>query len=220
MLKFNELSQIYSKSIQNHADGTFECPVCHKIYKSSKRAQTHYSKQSCHSVRDIVTDETYISEFYKIYSQVLCIANPNVRMSKSQFKNNNRAFGAVAKYFLYAYTNKINNYYDYLEYVLLHGKMSTPVIAFSLAQDDEWLRLYRCYKVRTISKEESDEFYNKNQAAIPDNIPFTLRSIERGEIGLEYLDGYFNSAFFLESLTDIEYERLHKVYKKCREGKK
>lgn len=212
MLNFTELDEIYSKKIISYGDGTFECPVCGKEYKTQKGIDRHYAQRDCHSAKDVFSADKYVTDFYKLYIQVSSLSPKEKRgYTKNQFRNNKRAYNSVANYYWYCYQNKIQDYYDYIEYILMNASMSTPVMAFNVAQNDRLLKDYRRYKISHITFEESETFYNRNQSRIPSDTNFLLRALERGEIGIHHLNELFDVDAMMSGFSEIEDERLQSV---------
>lgn len=206
---FNDIDQIYQSGIiypDSSQNGKHQCSVCGKDFTTEKRALTHYNKRSCFKVQDIFKGTVSEDCLYEIYDE-LTVVTGGYRLSKARF-GTSRYYPTTGKFYLYCYNNSIVDIFDYLNYIINREGSTTYFQILSLGQKDSVLKRYRKKLARSPNKESVEAFLRANEERVYSDPSFTIRSLERGDLSVSILEEKIDIDRFIDSLTDMEAERL------------
>ena len=205
---FNDVSKLYDQPIQETVDG-FICPVCNKKYKYKKSLTNHVNKQDCYTFVDLFQDtvsEEYMKECFDALVEEFKIKKKKQPME--QFRKS-RYYKPIAKLLVYWSRNKCD--LDLIVYYMLFCekkiKYNSLVQMIYMATDDKYLREFRKFLYNNEEYINSESFVTANWDYLY-RPSFMIRSLERADVGVNYLFKTIDVDQFIKGCSGAEYHRL------------
>ena len=208
-MKFNNFDSIYGGGIDNHND-VFVCTVCGKEYKREKAATTHIEKQNCHTYKNIFKD-TPTEDIIREITNVLMTITGSRFYSSNKKVRNSKIYNQIAKFLIYCNTSSISDYKRYFKYCVeeLHYTNLNMLMAESIKEITT--KVYYEWRRANPDIEAMEKFFDMNMVDIESNSNFTIRNIEKGNLSGEFLAKKIDLNKFVNSLSDVQVERLKRV---------
>ena len=182
-----DIDAIYEdKHLIEKSDGTFACPVCHKVYKRKTIAEKHLTKQDCHSALDVFKDTAYEKMAYDFYVNLL---NENghkwSRPTMSSFRKS-KMYKQVNRFVLASivYEADTGTLYSFLNEIV--GFKHTSAI-LSKGQDEKWIEEYRLFLHCHPEVGDSSNYYGKYEDELLSDEDFLIKSIQKAHISVGYI---------------------------------
>ena len=212
-MNYNNLDEIYVDDIQHDTNG-FTCPVCNKTYKREKTAVGHYAKKQCHSMVDMFQGTDTEMKIRSIATVLLSYVRETTSYSSMKRFRKSRIYSLVARLFVYNTTHGLHDIENYLLWGVHETKSRTPhvILAFLLRERLDFKEFFK-FRRDTLTEEEQERFYLVNETQIHSDINWLLRQAEKGIITFDFLSARLDLRVFVDSLNDIQKERLTQLIK-------
>lgn len=180
----NDVSHLFQKPVETDKKGRFVCPVCGKDYATRAGIFRHMEKQDC-APADLLFADTVTERIgYDFFISSAPEFNKNQRKGLSVFRKS-KYYRQVLMYVLHCMTNKADPYMFY-EWAKLKKKPRYYNHILSLMMKDTSLVEFREHLIQNEELIDSEKFYQANEEYLLSNTAFLVRSLERGDIGLDF----------------------------------
>jgi hypothetical protein len=209
----NDVEKLYENGLISHSDGTFECPVCHKVYKRKSNAIAHLNKQDCYSLLDIFKNTANETRGLSLYKTLVSAVNPQARTSLNVFRKS-RYYNPVMRYISFSAIHELGKLSeDYLDWLIQYKNFSNVNALLSNATKESFLREFRLFlQSHGDIMIDSKTFIERYKQDLIDDQNFFIRSLEKGHLWIGYLTpDIFPIDDVYESL-DLDYKfRFEKI---------
>ena len=183
---FNDIDSLYSKEPIEQTDGSFQCPVCMKKYKSIKGVNKHMEKRDCFSYLALLKDTMMELSCYQLYKLLMAEEESNRLITVSSFRKSSY-YKNIAKFMIFCKLHEVKNINSYLRFINHKGFNSAQGILKGGIKESV-LRDYRFYQQLNAKDEiDSAEFLDRYEKDLLTDDNFMVRSLEKSHIGLVYL---------------------------------
>lgn len=180
----NDVSHLFEQPVTTDKKGRFVCPVCKKDYATRAGIFRHMEKQDC-APADLLFADTVTERIgYEFFITTVPEFNKNQRKGIGTFRKS-KYYRQVLMYVLHCMTNKEDPYL-YYEYIKVKKKPRYYNQVLSYLMKDTSLVEFRNHLIKNEQLIESEQFFQANEEELLSNCAFLVRSIERGDIGLDY----------------------------------
>lgn len=212
---FNEVGRLYDRGLIQKDDSTFECPVCHKEYKSKVAGEKHVDKMDCYKMQDVFMDTEYEAMAHELYISVITNENPMARTGIRVFRKA-KSYGPFLKFIIFTSYHQVSDkglYYSWLNEIV--GFRYTNKI-LSEGTNEGRLREYRLWLQRHPQYIDSQTFFERHAEALQNDQQFLIRSLEKSHIGIRYLMSAHGFDFdgVVDALDPGYYMRLQTLVEK------
>lgn len=223
MKMFNDLDEIYKDGLKPSSlvDGAFECSVCGKIYKRKNAGERHVHEKSCFKYTDMFQKTLVEPLLYKMF-ELATYHDSNNRTrapTLTRFRKSS-LYTIISKFWLFCFRNNMSNatmlhYFNYLieesmrRYNSYEIKRQYSSAIISQGTCESSLKDYRTECAKGLcSIVMSQDFYEKNSKELGQDIAFTLRALERGDITCDVLFNKIDFDEFSDRLSFAEEKQL------------
>ena len=222
---FNDLDEIYKLGGIVTKDG-IECSVCGKTYKRHTAFDKHFSKQDCFKYTDMFQGTLVEPMMYKLFEEAIHNdAHARFVPTLSKFRKS-PLYSTISKFWLFCFRNNMStsqtlHYFNYLmdesfkKYMSFEGKRQFTSTILNNGSKENALKIYRTECARGLCTEAmSRDFYDKNKELLGEDVNFTLRALERGDITYDVLFGFIDFDEFTDRLSFAEQRQLETFFEK------
>ncbi len=175
--------ELYQSELIEHTNGTFECPVCNKIYKRKTSAVKHYAKQDCYSTFDLFADTPYEESAFGLYESIIAEQNPRARTNLKAFRKS-KMYSSAVRFITFCYMNEVDDFGLYYSYLKTIKNYSIPNAILTQGLNEENLRDYRIFLHQHPRYVDSKEFWDRHSEQLLNDEDFFIRSLEKAHITL------------------------------------
>jgi len=203
----NDLEAMFVGDVVPSDDGSFKCPVCEKSYKRKANAEKHFAEKLCYSYRNMFKGTETEGHLYTIYKQLRTTQYGTSSFFKFQ---KSKQYDIIARFHIFCYDNNVREQFSYIQYGLdrFSDDVKSAFQILPILTKESILKDYYYWRRCNVSVDESDMFVNSNRDRLLEDKNFMLRSLERGDVGLQYLIDNFGTPAIIEGLSYVQEERL------------
>lgn len=202
---YNNIEDIYNVLPIND-NAYYYCPVCGKKYKTKKPFDKHLEKRNCHNYVDIFRDtitEEYTFEAFKE------LKGKNISLS---YFRRSRVYKPLSNIFMM--WSRLRFDVDLFSCFILYlekkkKKDNDQYFKFLFNVNDYDYKSFRKYLRKNEHLIDSETFYNRNKYHLQNDTTFFLKSIRRGDIGIEFAVNHLNMEKLINHMTGPEIEKLN-----------
>lgn len=204
----NTIDEIYDGTvIIEKPDGTYECPVCKKVYKQLKRAESHLAERDCYDVRTLFKGTDRERKALLLFQAIMDAFYPNARSTISYFRKN-KLYGPVVKFSMFCTIHEVKDPELYFAWIrdAKKFKMINAILKHGLNEAN--LREYRKFLITHPEFINSATFIDQNSDVLGEDWNFFTRSIEKGHMSIVYFLQHLGITFeelILDNDIPMEY---------------
>ena len=182
---YNDISYLFEQ--QPECDWNkmeFTCPVCNKKYRTRAGLEKHMKQQDCAPATKIFADTLTEDLSLAFFKETVGEYNPKQRTSLKALRAS-KSYKPLMRYILHCMANK-QDPYMFFYWITKQKKPKYYNQALSMGLKDSTLIEYRNFLIYNQHLIESEDFFEHNEQEVLNDDWFLVRSLERGDVGLDY----------------------------------
>ncbi len=181
---YNDVSHMYQEPAKELKNGKFQCPVCGAEYATRSGVFKHMQKQDC-APASLMFEGTITEDVaHSLFCDTVGHYSKHQRKSLSSFRKS-KHYRGVLQATLHCMNNKIDSVL-FMEWIRMSKKPRYYNHLMSLAVKDSTLVDFRNHLIKNEELIDSSYFFERNEEQILKSDSFLIRSLQRGDIGLDY----------------------------------
>src|SRR5690554_5255835 len=203
----NDVSHLFKEPVKQDKEGRFACPVCGKKYSTRAGVYRHIGEEACAPAHLMFADTVTEDVAYDLFVETVGYYNKHQRFGIGSFRKS-KYYKGVTALALHCMSNKVNAQL-FCDWIRLVKKPRYYNHLLSLGMKDSSLVDFRKHLVRNEELIDSEQFFEQNEEMLLKNTPFLIRSIQRGDIGLDFCMDHndIDLGSRVESMTEAD--RIH-----------
>ncbi|MDA3806866.1 MAG: hypothetical protein PF440_03045 [Thiomicrorhabdus sp.] len=181
----NDIDKLYDSGSKSHADGTFSCPVCDKVYKTEKGITGHMTKRDCFSLLSIFKNTINETKGYAIYKQLIVAYKPTANVMINTFRKS-PFYNGTLRFVAFSAIHGVD--FDMLVWLHEYKKCNQINKILSEAIKESNLKEFRMFlQLNGEILIDNGVFYGRYRDDMIEDEDYLVRSLEKAHISLAYL---------------------------------